>query len=310
MTLTLTADIDAQMRYLTVTGTVPDSIEGGYRFRLGDEALELQGFVMPQHTITVDRNRWYVRRAQDGSAAATHTTGTEIKGANDAFISATSGTTPPNPFAGGGPGGSQTLAQTLALGNDADGLPITNAADGVDPSDVATVGQLGGGGVPQGGPLTEDLLMGGHSIEGTAADVGLSAALFSAGDYTGGQGAPAIMQAGDGLAGESGGDAALHSGYGDAENTGDQSIIAARAGVGPGYLGAVDIYTAGSSGTSGQALVSDGSSRTAWGGIYAIASGVPSGAPVGKLPIAVDTTAVTGGIYVWNGSAWVKAASV
>ena len=99
MALTLTAYIDAEIRYLTVTGTVPDSIQGGYRFRLGDEALELQGFVKPQHTITVDRNRWYVRRAQDGSAAATHTTGTEVKGANDAFISATSGTTPPNPFA-------------------------------------------------------------------------------------------------------------------------------------------------------------------------------------------------------------------
>lgn len=42
-----------------------------------------------------------------------------------------------------------------------------------------------------------------------------------------------------------------------------------------------------------------------------IAAGVPAGAPTTtELPIAVDTTAVTGGIYAWNGAAWVQAATI
>ncbi len=41
------------------------------------------------------------------------------------------------------------------------------------------------------------------------------------------------------------------------------------------------------------------------------AAGVPTGAPTGtELPIAADTTAVSGGLYVWSGAAWVKAATV
>lgn len=43
-----------------------------------------------------------------------------------------------------GAGSSQTLAQTLALGNDANALKITNLADGVDPQDAATLSQIGG----------------------------------------------------------------------------------------------------------------------------------------------------------------------
>ena len=35
-------------------------------------------------------------------------------------------------------------------------------------------------------------------------------------------------------------------------------------------------------------------------------AGVPSGAPSGtEMKFAIDTTAVTGGLYYWNGSAWV-----
>jgi aconitase B len=41
------------------------------------------------------------------------------------------------------------------------------------------------------------------------------------------------------------------------------------------------------------------------------AAGVPTGAPSGtELPIAFDTTATTGGLYVWSGSAWVYAAPI
>ncbi len=41
------------------------------------------------------------------------------------------------------------------------------------------------------------------------------------------------------------------------------------------------------------------------------AAGVPSGAPTGtELPIAFDTTAVSGGLYAWNGAAWVQASVI
>jgi hypothetical protein len=41
------------------------------------------------------------------------------------------------------------------------------------------------------------------------------------------------------------------------------------------------------------------------------AAGVPTGAPAGtELPIAFDTTATTGGLYVWTGAAWVKASTI
>ena len=41
------------------------------------------------------------------------------------------------------------------------------------------------------------------------------------------------------------------------------------------------------------------------------AAGVPAGAPTGlELPIAFDSTATTGGLYVWSGSAWVLAAPI
>lgn len=37
------------------------------------------------------------------------------------------------------------------------------------------------------------------------------------------------------------------------------------------------------------------------------AAGVPTGAPTGnEIPVAIDTTAVSGGLYVWTGAAWVQ----
>lgn len=42
-----------------------------------------------------------------------------------------------------------------------------------------------------------------------------------------------------------------------------------------------------------------------------IAAGVPSGAPTStENGMAIDTTAVSGGVYGWSGSAWVKGASI
>ncbi len=41
------------------------------------------------------------------------------------------------------------------------------------------------------------------------------------------------------------------------------------------------------------------------------AASVPSGAPVStELPIAFDSTAVTGGLYIWDGTAWVKGSTI
>ena len=41
------------------------------------------------------------------------------------------------------------------------------------------------------------------------------------------------------------------------------------------------------------------------------AAGVPSGAPTGtEIPIAFDSTAVSGGVYYWTGSAWVKGGTI
>lgn len=67
-----------------------------------------------------------------------------------------------------------------------------------------------------------------------------------------------------------------------------------------------------SAATAGQLLtVGSGGKASFVTPVVRIAAGVPSGAPtVGELPIAVDTTAVTGGIYAWSGSAWVKAATI
>lgn len=42
-----------------------------------------------------------------------------------------------------------------------------------------------------------------------------------------------------------------------------------------------------------------------------VGAGVPAGAPTGaELPLAYDTTAVTGGFYFWNTAAWVKVATI
>ena len=42
-----------------------------------------------------------------------------------------------------------------------------------------------------------------------------------------------------------------------------------------------------------------------------VAASVPTGAPgTGESPIALDTTAITGGLYVWDGTVWVKASTI
>lgn len=44
-----------------------------------------------------------------------------------------------------------------------------------------------------------------------------------------------------------------------------------------------------------------------------VAAGVPAGVPnfaAGELPIAYDSTAVSGGTYLWTGEAWTKIANI
>lgn len=42
-----------------------------------------------------------------------------------------------------------------------------------------------------------------------------------------------------------------------------------------------------------------------------IAAAVPVAAPTtSQLPIAFDSTAVTGGLYLWDGAAWVKVSTI
>lgn len=109
MSLTLASTISDAARLLTVTGTVPDEIGPGYRFRLGDELLELADFARaPITTPITDRRRvgrdvstWIVERGLEGSTRASHASGTAVDGATDAFTSSST-PTPPGPFLTGG----------------------------------------------------------------------------------------------------------------------------------------------------------------------------------------------------------------
>lgn len=99
MALTLTADIDATQSTFRVSGTVPEDIDTGYLFRIGDEVLRLRGFegVLPPFPVPVNRNHWRVERGIGTSVAASHSNGASILGARDAW---TSGETEvqPDPF--------------------------------------------------------------------------------------------------------------------------------------------------------------------------------------------------------------------
>jgi hypothetical protein len=140
----------------------------------------------------------------------------------------------------GGGGGSQTLAQTLVLGNDPDGTAIQGA---------------------------------------------------------------------DGGSGAAGGVVTIRAGAGDDGND-EASVLILQGGNGSGLAGKAVLITNDSVGTSGTALVSDGDGKLVYGGIQ-ILSGVPSGAPNGTFPFAYDTTAITGGLYIWDvGSGWIKVATI
>lgn len=167
--------------------------------------------------------------------------------------------------------------------------------------------QTGGGpGIPQGGPLTQDLMLGNFVLRGAANIAVLPAQVAAFDEGGGGAGGGASVTAGMGNALQPGGDAVLAGGNGDAGND-DPGYVTAHGGT-PGQSGRVTVKSNAARGVAGQALVSDGGTFTVWGGVQ-IAAAVPMGAPTG-LPLAVDTTAVTGGLYVWNGAAWVKVSAL
>ena len=75
---------------------------------------------------------------------------------------------------------------------------------------------------------------------------------------------------------------------------------AALAGALPGPTGATG--AAGATGATGAAGA---------GSTIRHAAGVPTGAPTGtEAPVAFDSTASTGGLYVWTGAAWVKGSTI
>lgn len=131
---------------------------------------------------------------------------------------------------------------------------------------------------------------------------------FGAGD--GSAGGAATLVGGLGGAGQPGGPAYLSGGSADADGAQGAAVTAANAT--PGVYGRLTFYTDNDNGSGDAVPTSDGAGGVLWRPLVPrIAAGVPSGAPgPGEARIAIDTTAVSGGIYGWNGAAWVKGASI
>lgn len=106
----------------------------------------------------------------------------------------------------------------------------------------------------------------------------------------------------------SAGDAGVGGGVGAALTL----VGGAGAVDGVARLRTIDPGGANTTGAAGDFLWPDGVTGLVLGPpIVRAAAGVPAGAPIaGELPIAVDTTAVTGGVYFWTGAAWVQAATI
>lgn len=187
-----------------------------------------------------------------------------------------------------------------------------SAAEFTDDSGIVRLkGTLTGGqagGIPQGGPLTQDLQTDSFNVKGSAGVDGAGNPLAAALQVQKvADGAFATLFGGSGLAGAGGASATLQGGSGDNGNdTG--AAIGAGAGDGAGNPGTIQAVTGGSFGMVGQALVATGLGPVLYGGVQ-VAAAPPAGDPTG-LPLAVDTTAVTGGLYVWNGAAWVKVSTI
>ncbi len=197
MTLTLTDTISEGDREFRVTGELPDAAGPGYRFRLDDEMLELFsfGYVSTNPLSLIDRGLWRVRRGIADSIPASHDGGTEVLAVDQAWATSADAD-PPGPFLGG-PGSPQTLAQTLALGNDTGGLGIVN--DTTVPGGTADVSAIATAAGTDRAAVTRSAI-----ATGNAADASTLARSGGTGD------AGAGVQA-DASAGTGSGDASLNA---------------------------------------------------------------------------------------------------
>lgn len=188
------------------------------------------------------------------------------------------------------------------------------------------------GGIPEGGPLTQDLDCAHRSLVNTGEVLGDNGGLILAGQAAAANPQRAAIRvnlpeeeiritagriagvSGDVLIGgtvSTGGNpgttvtiTGANSGSG-----GGGASIAIEGGDGAGNNGRVAIITDNTPPDAGLVLVGTSDFHNVYGGVI-VAAGVPVGAPSGSLPFAVDTTAVTGGLYVWNGAAWLKVAAL
>lgn len=174
---------------------------------------------------------------------------------------------------------------------------------------VTTLGnatfQLGSQSITSGNATTS---FGAYAVAGNAA-VSLSATVTTLGDASanttatsttaGNATATATATAADGVA---------TSGIVAVNGAHTTSVIATSDETG----GALEIKIDGDVGAAGQ-FVGVGVEGTAlWQTpLVRHAAGVPTGAPgVAELPFAFDSTAVTGGLYFWDGAAWVKCSTI
>jgi hypothetical protein len=148
------------------------------------------------------------------------------------------------------------------------------------------------------------------TVQGAQGQVGGALTLYAGAGAADGSDVPGFldMAAGNGGPGQTGGDAILSGGAGDVGGSVQDGASIQALGGAVGLPGDLLVRTRGSLGVNGQALVADDSSgehRATWGGVQT-GSGAPSDPPAGFLPLYIDTTAVTGGLYIWDGAAWVQ----
>jgi hypothetical protein len=117
------------------------------------------------------------------------------------------------------------------------------------------------------------------------------------GSFTGSASGP-LMRGVDGGADTAGKPAFMYAGDGN-DGDGAGARVAVYGGTAGGADGRILLLSNNDSGSAGQAMVSDGSALSIWGGVKT-GSGAPSGAPTGFLPLYLDGA----NLYVWNGAAW------
>ncbi len=232
---------------------------------------------------------------------------------------------------GGSGAGTQTLAQTLALGNNANALSIVNMADPINPQDASTKAYVDAQ-ITAHDSLSE-VLDHGNTTDGYDIIVSTGDSILGAAEITiaaaaslVGAGSNASLSAGDGstdggdvniVAGsgtDGGGDALVWGGAGVNNDGGAAGIIAGSSATGDGGYGVVygggstsgvggyAYLTAGTSvsGPGGWAYVSGGNSTDGNAGYAALIGGTSTNADGGWCGIIAGDGYTTGGsIDIW-----------